>query len=95
MGQGEPINAVISGHSDQRVLVDRETDGGLRNYFLYVLLGLSGLIDSIGSPCGLRQVFRILWQLPRPKTRGSAGSELGGWKWEQYVLLLYLRVRSQ
>ena len=34
MGQGEPINAVISGFSDERVLKDQEVDGGLRNYFL-------------------------------------------------------------
>ncbi|GLB38679.1 hypothetical protein LshimejAT787_0505440 [Lyophyllum shimeji] len=34
MGQGEPINAIISGHSDNDVLVDTEVNGGLRNYFL-------------------------------------------------------------
>lgn len=36
MGQGEPLNAIITGNSDPRVLVDAEVDGGLRNYFLYV-----------------------------------------------------------
>lgn len=36
MGQGEPLNAIITGNSDPRVLVDAEIDGGLRNYFLYV-----------------------------------------------------------
>jgi hypothetical protein len=35
-GQGEPVNIIISGHSDPTALVDREEDGGLRNYFLYV-----------------------------------------------------------
>ncbi len=35
-GQGEPVNAIISGNSDSEVLVDQETDGGLRNYFLCV-----------------------------------------------------------
>ena len=35
-GQGEPLNVIISGHSDAGVLVDAETDGGLRNYFLCV-----------------------------------------------------------
>ncbi|KAJ2934488.1 hypothetical protein H1R20_g2608, partial [Candolleomyces eurysporus] len=40
MGQGEPINGVISGNSDARVLVDQEVDGGLLNYFLS--LGFSG-----------------------------------------------------
>ena len=36
MGQGEPLNAIISGNSDSRVLQDAEVDGGLRNYFLCV-----------------------------------------------------------
>ena len=35
-GQGEPLNAIISGNSDPRVLVDETTNGGLRNFFLYV-----------------------------------------------------------
>lgn len=34
-GQGEPVNTIISGNSDQDVLKDQEVDGGLRNYFLY------------------------------------------------------------
>jgi hypothetical protein len=34
-GQGEPLNALISGQSDAAVLKDQETNGGLRNYFLY------------------------------------------------------------
>lgn len=34
MGQGEPLNAIISGNSDPRVLKDIEMNGGLRNYFL-------------------------------------------------------------
>ena len=42
MGQGEPINAVISGHSDERVLKDQEREGGLRNYFMCVAFLLSG-----------------------------------------------------
>ncbi|KAJ3766713.1 hypothetical protein EV361DRAFT_865170 [Lentinula raphanica] len=33
-GQGEPLNIIISGNSDEAVLVDQETDGGLRNYWL-------------------------------------------------------------
>lgn len=37
-GQGEPLNMIISGLSDARVLEDQEEKGGLRNYFLYVLL---------------------------------------------------------
>lgn len=35
------MNIIISGNSDEAVLKDQETDGGLRNYWLYVLvLGL-------------------------------------------------------
>ena len=36
-GLGEPLNVIITGNSDPDVLKDQETDGGLRNYFLYVL----------------------------------------------------------
>lgn len=36
-GLGEPLNAIITADSDSDVLKDQETDGGLRNYFLYVL----------------------------------------------------------
>lgn len=35
-GQGEPLNMIISGKSDARVLVNEETHGGLINYFLCV-----------------------------------------------------------
>ena len=34
--QGEPLNAIISGNSDEAVLKNQETDGGLLNYFLCV-----------------------------------------------------------
>jgi hypothetical protein len=33
---GEPINAVLSGNSDEDVLVDSEEFGGFRNYMLCV-----------------------------------------------------------
>ncbi|KAG6830567.1 hypothetical protein H0H92_016018 [Tricholoma furcatifolium] len=33
LGQGEPVNTVISGNSDDAVLVDSQDNGGLRNYF--------------------------------------------------------------
>lgn len=36
MGMGEPLNAIISGNSDSRVLANGEVDGGLLNYFLFV-----------------------------------------------------------
>ena len=35
-GQGEPLNMIISGNSDARVLVDAQPNGGLINFFLYV-----------------------------------------------------------
>jgi hypothetical protein len=35
---GEPLNAIISGNSDDEVLVDAEVNGGLWNYFLCVSL---------------------------------------------------------
>ena len=35
-GQGEPLNIIISGNSDPRVLVDAQPKGGLINFFLYV-----------------------------------------------------------
>ena len=36
VGVGEPANAILSGRSDPEILIDQETNGGLRNYFLYV-----------------------------------------------------------
>lgn len=42
MGQGEPANIIISGNSDVDVLRHQEVDGGLLNYFEYVVfLGFS------------------------------------------------------
>ena len=37
VGLGEPANAILSAKSDPEVLIDQETNGGLRNYFLYVV----------------------------------------------------------
>ncbi|KAJ3568247.1 hypothetical protein NP233_g5837 [Leucocoprinus birnbaumii] len=51
MGQGEPINAIITGSSDSRVLVDAEVNGGLRNYF--VSFGFSG--ECLGQHSGSDQ----------------------------------------
>lgn len=36
VGLGEPVNAILSAKSDPQIMIDQETDGGLRNYFLYV-----------------------------------------------------------
>ncbi|TFK24950.1 hypothetical protein FA15DRAFT_640390 [Coprinopsis marcescibilis] len=51
MGQGEPVNVVISKNSDPRVLVDQENSGGLRTYFLS--LGFSG--ECLGQHDGSHQ----------------------------------------
>lgn len=37
VGLGEPVNAILSAKSDPEILIDQETDGGLRNYFLCAL----------------------------------------------------------
>ncbi|KAF8651945.1 hypothetical protein AX16_004588 [Volvariella volvacea WC 439] len=55
MGQGEPLNAIVSGHSDAEVLVDSELDGGLRNYFLS--LGFSG--GCLGQAAGSNQAVDL------------------------------------
>ena len=84
MGQGEPINGVISGNSDGRVLVEQEVDGGLLNYFLYVTVTLAAPHHSHRPPnfSGLRsQVSRILWELLGTTSRLVSGCEFGGWEW--------------
>jgi len=35
-GQGEPVNIIISGDSDEEVLADNEDKGGILNYYLCV-----------------------------------------------------------
>lgn len=51
MGQGEPINAIISGNSDARVLVQSEDQGGLLNYFLCVCLSVCPCV--LKAPAGV------------------------------------------
>lgn len=36
VGVGEPVNAILSAKSDPQILIDQESNGGLRNYFLCV-----------------------------------------------------------
>ncbi|KAG8860825.1 hypothetical protein FRB96_003558 [Tulasnella sp. 330] len=48
---GEPLNVIISAHSDPAVLVDQETSGGLRNYFQS--LGFS--TECLGASEGTQQ----------------------------------------
>jgi len=55
MGQGEPLNAIISGNSDERVLVDVESNGGLRNYFLS--FGFSA--ECLGQHAGEAQAANL------------------------------------
>ncbi|KAF9465332.1 hypothetical protein BDZ94DRAFT_1254308 [Collybia nuda] len=55
MGQGEPVNAIISGASDAEVLVDAEVGGGLRNYFFS--LGFSG--ECLGQHAGSHQMVDL------------------------------------
>jgi len=54
-GQSEPINAIISGHSDDAVLKDQEIKGGLRNYFLS--FGFSG--ECLGQHAGSHQAANL------------------------------------
>ncbi|KAF9449127.1 hypothetical protein P691DRAFT_584933 [Macrolepiota fuliginosa MF-IS2] len=54
-GQGEPLNAIITGRSDARVLVDAEVNGGLRNYFLS--FGFSG--ECLGQHSGSDQAANL------------------------------------
>lgn len=52
---GEPLNVVISAWSDYDVLQDKESDGGLRNYFLS--LGFSG--ECLGQALGSKQAANV------------------------------------
>jgi len=57
MGMGEPLNAIVSGNSDPRVLVNAEVDGGLLNYFMFVTF-LAGSFLSEGLCDLLVSMFR-------------------------------------
>ncbi|KAI0369375.1 hypothetical protein BV20DRAFT_359327 [Pilatotrama ljubarskyi] len=48
-GLGEPLNVIVSGHSDPIVLQDNEDQGGLRNYFLSVGFGAECLGQHAGD----------------------------------------------
>ncbi|KAI0821960.1 hypothetical protein BC628DRAFT_1422131 [Trametes gibbosa] len=48
-GLGEPLNVILSGNSDADVLVDREDQGGMRNYFLSVGFGAECLGQHAGD----------------------------------------------
>lgn len=54
-GQGEPVNTIISGNSNSAVLVDQETDGGLRNYYL----SLSFSSECLGQHSGTDQQVNL------------------------------------
>ncbi|KAI0670913.1 hypothetical protein C8Q78DRAFT_821889 [Trametes maxima] len=48
-GLGEPLNVIVSAHTDSEVLVDSEDKGGLRNYFLSVGFGAECLGQHAGD----------------------------------------------
>lgn len=50
-GLGEPLNMIVSGSSDAEVLVDQETDGGFRNYWLSIGFGA----ECLGQRDALQQ----------------------------------------
>jgi len=49
VGVGEPVNAILSANSDPQILIDQETNGGLRNYFLSFQFGAECLGQHEGS----------------------------------------------
>lgn len=48
-GLGEPLNIIISGNSDDGVLIDQSTNGGLKNYFNSFKYSTECLGQHIGS----------------------------------------------
>ncbi|THH07272.1 hypothetical protein EW145_g3498 [Phellinidium pouzarii] len=50
-GLGEPINVILTANSDSAVLVDQESNGGLRNY--YFAIGFAG--ECLGQHAGSDQ----------------------------------------
>ena len=56
-GQGEPINVIISGLSSSAVLKDQETNGGLLNYYLYVVNFNPCPLSSLSAFCGMPSSF--------------------------------------
>jgi len=54
-GQGEPLNLIISGNSDDRVLINQQKHGGLLNYFLS--LGFSN--ECLGQHSGSLQAANL------------------------------------
>jgi len=55
VGVGEPVNAILSGNSDADILVDQETNGGLRNYFLS--FGFAS--ECLGQHTGTDQMLNL------------------------------------
>ncbi|KDQ15017.1 hypothetical protein BOTBODRAFT_32018 [Botryobasidium botryosum FD-172 SS1] len=51
-GLGEPLNCIISGHSDPEVLVDSPDKGGLRNFFNSIYFSGECLGQHLGSDQG-------------------------------------------
>ncbi|KAI0352588.1 hypothetical protein OH77DRAFT_1523173 [Trametes cingulata] len=57
-GLGEPLNVIVSGHSDPIVLADNEDQGGLRNYFLSV---------GFGAECLVNETSELRWDYGDPE----------------------------
>ena len=72
-GLGEPINIVLSGNSEAAVLVDSETNGGLRNYFLCVprwSMSYSAHFSHSGHLDSPVNVWVSILAMTRPPTLG-------------------------
>ena len=57
------MNAILSAKSDPQIMIDQETDGGLRNYFLYVpshLVFLDPQFPLLLVPCSPSAFFVCL-----------------------------------
>ena len=55
LGQGEPLNIIISSNSDAAVLIDQATDGGLQNFFQS--FGFAG--ECLGQHEGANQAANL------------------------------------
>ncbi|KAG8860826.1 hypothetical protein FRB96_003559 [Tulasnella sp. 330] len=84
---GEPVNVIISAHSDPAILVDQDTDGGLRNYFESIgfaieCLGLhQGTLQSVNLGDGrgyVNETAVIRWDYGNPLVGTCEETFFGG-----------------
>jgi len=81
-GQGEPVNIIISGDSDEEVLADNEDKGGILNYYLCAPVTTS--VNTFHSDA-LRQIITFLRRMSRAACRQLPAGEPGRWKGILYV----------